>query len=272
MLFGVAGRQPFADFMDEGARGISPRLQRIGDRPDRVIGVLQLFFINIGVVDPIDIKPAQGFIVGNFQRLIMLEAQRLKEIHVDDRGAGRHDRIDHAVFDHVAIDMHAAAGAGRAGQRQDHRAFLVRQHRVEDFGRPPRVARGERHFLHRIDDWTGVIGRDVDMFDRRGQQFGFAIGALVGFFRRLWLFGLGLWGRRHSGDGGGLNDRRFVEFLVFRHYLLRLRLRAGKLTTAPVSCGWLSGVAAYMEAQGASVTIASSVAPKPLNRVCIATP
>src|SRR5688572_31223488 len=51
-----------------------------------------LFRSDIGVVDPVDVQRAEGVVVGYLERLIVLVAERLEEIHVDDRRAGGDDR------------------------------------------------------------------------------------------------------------------------------------------------------------------------------------
>ena len=40
-----------------------------------------------------------------FGGLVVLEAERLEEILIDHVRAGRHDRVDHVVFDHVDDDF-----------------------------------------------------------------------------------------------------------------------------------------------------------------------
>ena len=140
-----------------------------------MIASLQLFFIDIGVIDTINIEAAQGLVVWHFQGLVVLEAERFKEVHVDDRRAGGDDGVNHAVLHHVAIDMHTTASAGRAGQGQPDRSFLVCDHGVENLSGATGVAAGEGHFLHAIDDGARIIGRDIYMLDDIGEKFCFAI-------------------------------------------------------------------------------------------------
>ena len=132
VLLAVAGGQPLAHLADELTRRIGPWLQPIGDIADGEVGFLELFLVDIGVVDAIDIERAQSIIVRNFKRLIMLVAKRFEEIHVDDGSACGDDRVDHVVGDEVGIEVHAAARAGRSGDDQYDRAIGVRQHQVID--------------------------------------------------------------------------------------------------------------------------------------------
>ena len=55
--------QPLAHLVDELARGIGARLQRVGDLVDRVVAVLQLFLVDVGVVDAVDVEGAQVVVV-----------------------------------------------------------------------------------------------------------------------------------------------------------------------------------------------------------------
>jgi hypothetical protein len=175
-LLGVAFRQPLAHFPDELARGIAARLQAAGDLIDGVVAGLQFFFVDVGVVDAVDVVRAQDVVVHLAGGLIVLEAQGFEEVHVDDRGAGGDHGVDHAELHHVAVDVHAAAGRGRTGQDQPRRAGLVFQGHVEDVGRAGGVARGERHLAHGIDDRARVEAGDVDVLDGRGQELRLGVG------------------------------------------------------------------------------------------------
>ena len=70
----------------------------------------------------------------------------------------------------VGIEVHAAAGRGRAGDHQQDRAVRVGQHLVVDVGRAGEVAAGEAHLAHRLDDRARVEAGDVDMLDFARQQ------------------------------------------------------------------------------------------------------
>ena len=101
----------FAHLADEGAARIGLGFKAVGDFKNGVVAILQLFFIDIGVVDPIDEQRAQRVVIGHIERLIMLVAKAFEEIHVDDAGAGGDDAIDHVVAQQFGIKIHAAAGA-----------------------------------------------------------------------------------------------------------------------------------------------------------------
>ena len=166
LLLGVALAQPLAHLADERAARVGLRLQAVGDLADRVVAILQLLLVDIGVVDAVDVERAQRIIVRDFIGLVVLVAKRFEEIHVDDGGAGGDDRIDHVGAHQLGIEVHAAAGRGRAGDHQDHRAVLVLEHRVVDVGGAAEVAAGEAHLAHRVDDRARVELGDVDMLDR----------------------------------------------------------------------------------------------------------
>ena len=132
VLLAIALGEPFAHLADEGAGRIGLRLEAVGDLADRVVAVLQLLFVDIGIVDAVDVERAQRVIVRNFKRLIMLVAKRFEEIHVDDGGAGGDDRVDHVGAHQLGIKVHAAARRGRTGDDEDDRAVLVLEHLVVD--------------------------------------------------------------------------------------------------------------------------------------------
>ena len=121
VLLAVVG-QILAHLADEFAARIGARLERLGDLEDRVVDVLELLLVDVRVVDPVDQQRAQRVVVGHFERLIMLVAEPFEEIHVDDRRAGRDHAVDHVVAQQLGIQVHAAAGRGRAGDHQEDRA------------------------------------------------------------------------------------------------------------------------------------------------------
>ena len=91
----AVGNQPLAHLADEGAARIRARFQAVGDLTDGEVAILQLLFVDIGVVDAVDVERAQRIIVRDFIGLVVFVAKRFEEIHVDDRGPGSHDRVDH---------------------------------------------------------------------------------------------------------------------------------------------------------------------------------
>src|SRR3546814_19729743 len=60
-----------AHFADECARRIGLGLERVGDRADRAVAILKLLFVDIGIVDAVDIERTKNIIVRNFKRLIV---------------------------------------------------------------------------------------------------------------------------------------------------------------------------------------------------------
>jgi len=174
-LLGVPVREPAAHLADEGARRVGPGRKRVGDLFDRLVAGLQLLLVDVGVVDAVDVEGAQDAVVDIGRRLVVLEAKRLEEVHVDDGGAcGDHD-VGHAGRDHVAVDMHAAAGAGRAGEREPGRAGGILDRHRKDVGGAGGVARGEAHAAHGVDHRSRIVGGDVDVLDRLGQELGLGV-------------------------------------------------------------------------------------------------
>jgi hypothetical protein len=191
-LLGVALAQPLAHVLDELAAAVGTRLQAVGDLADREIGLLQFLFIDIGVVNPVDVERAKRIIVRDFIGLIVFVAKRFEEIHVDDRGSGGDDRVHHIVAHEVRIEVHAAARRGRAGNDEDDRAVLVLKHHVVDVRGSAKVARCEAHLPHRVDDRAGVETLDVDMLDGAGEKL-----RLAGVVDLVLALGLGQRFGRH---------------------------------------------------------------------------
>jgi len=182
-------RQIRAHRADELAAGIRPRLQRLGDLEHRVIDVLEIYLVDVGVIDAIDVERAQRIVVGYLERLVMLVAQAFEEIHVHDGGAGGDHAVHHVVAHQFGIGIHAAGRAGRSGDDEEDRAVLVLQHLVVDARRAGKIAAGEAHLAHRIDDRTRIEALDVDMLDFGREQFGLARvvqGSIVHFGRSSW--------------------------------------------------------------------------------------
>ena len=134
--------------------------------------MLQLVLVDEGVVDAIDVVLAQHRIVDVLRAAIVGEAERLEEVHVDHRRPGGDDRVDHVVADQVDVDLHAAGGAGAAGDGQDDRAVRVLQHALVDLARAPELARAERHLLEGVDQRARVMRGDVDVLDGPLQKGG----------------------------------------------------------------------------------------------------
>src|SRR3546814_17217666 len=69
-----------AHFADECARRIGLGLERVGDRADRAVAILKLLFVDIGIVDAVDIERTQNIIVRNFKRLIVFVSNARLEV------------------------------------------------------------------------------------------------------------------------------------------------------------------------------------------------
>ena len=74
--------------------------------------MLKLFLVNVGIINAIDIKRAQVVIVDCTIRLIVAIPQCFKEIHINDRCPGGYNRIHHAEFHQITVNMHTTPGGG----------------------------------------------------------------------------------------------------------------------------------------------------------------
>ncbi len=151
--------------------------QFIGDLPGRVVADSQLVFIDERIVDAIDLHSAELVVVHArleaFRGGVMLEAESLEKILIDDIRSRADDGVDHSIADHVDEHFFQARANERSGQTENHSALLVGQHAMVNIGRPMQVARGESHELHRIDQGNDVVPRDIDVLDRLRKQLPF---------------------------------------------------------------------------------------------------
>ncbi len=180
-LLGVAFGEPAAHLADELARAVGFRRQFVGDGADRRVAGLKLLLVDEGVVDAVDVKLAHRLVVHERAAAIMLEAERLEEIHVHNGGAGRDNGVHHVVADQIRIKLHAAARRCGTGQRQHDGAAFVSQHPVEDLRCAAEVARRERHGAHGLNDRARVERRNIDVLDFLLQQVGLEGGCLFHF-------------------------------------------------------------------------------------------
>ena len=154
------------------------RRQRVDNLLRRVVADAQLFLVDERVVDAVDHQLAQIAVaiavLVLVARDVVAEAQRLKEVLVHNVRAGRHNRVHHVVADHVHEDLLQAGRNQRPRQAQDHPAIGVAQHHLVDRGSPRRIARGVGHRRHRVHQRNHVVTRNVDVLDRRCEQFFFS--------------------------------------------------------------------------------------------------
>ena len=175
-LHAVTLGEPFANVVEELAAAVGTGLEEVGDVAGSLVASLEFFLVDEGVVDAVDVELAE-LGVGNDVFLgadVVLVAEGLEEVHVDDGGAGGDDSVDHLVAHHVDVHLHAAGSAGGAGDGEDVGAVLLGQHLAEDVGGAGGVAAGEAHVAHGVDELGAVILLDVNVLD--------------GFFQEVFLF------------------------------------------------------------------------------------
>ncbi len=160
---------------DDLARAVRARLHAVDDLVHGFVADAQLFFVDEGVVDPVDHQLAQFVIAGTIlvevRGDIMTEAQRLKEVLIDDVRAGRDDRVHHVVADELDNNLLHAGGDQGTSQAKDHAALGVAQHHVIQLCRARQVARAERQVGHRVHQGHDVQLRDIDRLDLCCKKF-----------------------------------------------------------------------------------------------------
>lgn len=161
---GVLG-EPVSGFPEEFAGGVGTGFEGVGNGFDGAVAVLQFVFVDKGIVDSVDIVFTELFIVDEWCAFVVFVAERLEEVHVDDGRAGGHYAIDHIKAYHIDVDLHTAAGAGAACQDEPVGAAVVVDHPLQDVGGNGRVARGEGHFPHGVDNCRRINFRNIHMPD-----------------------------------------------------------------------------------------------------------
>ena len=172
-VFGEVG----AHLADELAGAVGAGLEGVGDLVGGLVADAKLFLVDEGVVDAVDHELAQ---VGVARAVLVLvagdvvvEAEGLEEVLIDDVGAGGDDGVDHVVADEVDEDLLEAGGDERAGEAEDDAAVGVAEHHVVDIGGAVGVTRGVGHIAHGIDDWDYVVLLDVEVLDWALEEFFF---------------------------------------------------------------------------------------------------
>ena len=127
--------------------------------------MLQLFLINIGIVDPVNINAAQPAVVNERSSLVVLVSQGFKEVHIYDRGPCGYYAIDHIEPYHVHVNLHTASRAGTSGHCQPVGTILVFDHHLQDVGGTCRIPGRKGHVAHRVYDVERIDLCDVNVFD-----------------------------------------------------------------------------------------------------------
>jgi hypothetical protein len=163
--------------VDELAGAVGAGFERVGDLVDGLVADAQLVLVDEGVVDAIDGKLAELAVERAVLVLVagevVVEAEGLEEVLIDDVGAGGDDGVDHVVADEVDQDLLETCGDERAGEAEDDAAVGVVEHHVVDGGCAVGVTRGVGHVLHGIDQRNDVVLLDIEVLDGVGEEFFF---------------------------------------------------------------------------------------------------
>ena len=154
---------------------MGPRRQFIGDLPRHVVANPQFVFVDQGVVNPVDLHPAERVVIhARLEPLggdVMLEPQPLEEILIDDIGAVltiastiRLRTISTKIFLSPALTSEPARQRMIA-------ALAVAEHPVVDVGGPMQIAGAIGHVLHGVDERHDVVLRKFDVQDRLREEF-----------------------------------------------------------------------------------------------------
>ena len=127
-----------AHLADELAGAVGAGLEGVGDLVGGLVADAELFFVDEGVVDAVDHQLAEVGVACAVLVLVagdvVVEAEGLEEVLIDDVGAGGDDGVDHVVADEVDEDLLEAGGDERAGEAEDDAAVGVAEHHVVDVG------------------------------------------------------------------------------------------------------------------------------------------
>ena len=78
--------------------------------------------------------------------------------------------LDHIIFDHVSVNLHATSSTSAPSNTQNYCALLVLYHHIENLCCSCGVSCGERHTFHGLDYFHRVKGFHIDVFDRFFQE------------------------------------------------------------------------------------------------------
>ena len=166
-----------AHLADELAGAVGAGLEGVGDLVGGLVADAELFLVDEGVVDAVDHELAEVGVACAVLVLVagdvVVEAEGLEEVLVDDVGAGGDDGVDHVVADEVDEDLLQAGGDEGAGEAEDDAAVGVAEHHVVDVGGAGGVTRGVGHVGHGVDEGDDVVLLDVEVLDGAGEEFFF---------------------------------------------------------------------------------------------------
>ena len=161
--------------------------QLVEDLPRRLVADAKLFLVDQRVVDAVDHEFAELAVADAALELVagdvVAEAEGFEEVLVDDVGAGGDDGVHHVVADHVDEDLLQPRGDQRAGQAEDDAALIVAEHPVVDVGGAGGIARSVGHRGHRVDERDDVVGGDINVADRGGEELFFSWHGRVPVYR-----------------------------------------------------------------------------------------
>ena len=165
LLLGVRS-EVAAHLPDKLSRAIGARLKAVGYGLYRCIAMLQFLLVDVRVVDPIDVLRAERAIINELRAFVVLVAERLEKVHVDNGCPGGDHDVYHVAFYHVHVHLHTSPRAGTTGERENRCAALISQHTIEYVGRIRGFPRGERHLTHCINYRARIDLFYVDMLNR----------------------------------------------------------------------------------------------------------
>ncbi len=143
----------------------------------------QFVFVDEGVVDAVDRQLAEHGVMRAVLvlvvRHVVVEAERLEEVLIDDVGAGGDDGVHHVVAHKIDEDLLQSGGDEGAGEAEDHAAVGVVEHHLVDVSGAGGVTRAVGHGPHGVYKGHDVVLLDVEMLDGAVEEF---------FFRRHILY------------------------------------------------------------------------------------
>ena len=147
--------------LDELAGAVGAGGEGVGDLVGDLVADAELFLVDEGVVDAVDHELAEVGVAGTVLVLVagdvVVEAEGLEEVLIDDVGSGGDDGVDHVVAEEVDEDLLEAGGDEGAGEAEDDSAVGVAEHHFVDAGGAGGVAGGVGHVGHGVDEGDDVV-------------------------------------------------------------------------------------------------------------------
>ena len=158
--------QPFTHFPNKFAGRVRAGFQSVANFVDGFVAFFQLVFINVCVVDAVNMQIAQQIVVliiGSTN--VVFVAKGFKKVLVHDVCAVGNNRVNHIVLNHIHHNFLHTRGNKRPRNAQNDGAFFIGEHHIVDFARSGHFARSVGHISKGFHQGNHIVFFEVNVFD-----------------------------------------------------------------------------------------------------------